>query len=84
MMCFGTSVNDELENTYETGILVCFNDMYEDKRRRHVDSFLKYRCDKARKRFPDLLPDFEEKLKARWETRRLRPWKKFLTKIGKE
>jgi len=78
MVAFGNGINDELENTLESAILVCFNDMYDDKKARHVDSFHKYLSLKARIRFPNLHPDFEEKLKKRWELRRFRPREKFL------
>lgn len=70
MKMFGTAVNDEFSDVEETGILVCFNEMYEEKRDRHMMALLTEQVRKARQRWPDLEPGFEEKLKARWEKRR--------------
>lgn len=40
MRTFGSAVNTEMGDALETGILVCFNDLYDEKRRRHVASYL--------------------------------------------
>lgn len=70
MKMFGMTVNDELADAFETGIMVCFDEMYDDKKDRHSESFLKYRTKQLRKRFPALEDDFEGKLKKRWLQRR--------------
>ena len=77
MKMFGTAVNDEFSDVEETGILVCFNEMYEEKRERHIKAFFNETIRKARSRFPNLTPDFEDKLKRRWEERRFRPFARF-------
>ena len=41
MIFFGTGINDEFGDIYDSGILVTFEDMYPEKRQRHSDSFLK-------------------------------------------
>jgi hypothetical protein len=41
MRVFGTAVNDEFGAVEETGILIDFDDIFEDKKKRHVESFLK-------------------------------------------
>lgn len=51
---FGTAVNDEFADALETGILVDFNDIYADKKVRHVDSFTKERAAIMKLRFPAL------------------------------
>ena len=40
MIYFGTGINDEFGDVYDSGILVTFMDMYPEKRKRHLDSFL--------------------------------------------
>lgn len=72
MKMFGTAINDEFSDVEETGILVCFNEMYEEKRDRHMMALLHEQVRKAHSRWPDLEPGFEEKLKNRWEHRRAR------------
>ena len=49
---FGTAVNDEFGDVEETGILVDFNDIYDDKRARHIDSFIKEQILRIRLRWP--------------------------------
>lgn len=39
MIYFGTGINDEFGDIYDSGILVTFTDLYPDKRKRHFDSF---------------------------------------------
>ena len=41
MIYFGTGINDEFGDVFDSGILVTFMDMYPEKRQRHSDSFLK-------------------------------------------
>ncbi len=41
MRTFGTAVNDLFGDVEETGIMITIKDIYESKKHRHVDSFLK-------------------------------------------
>ena len=41
MRVFGTAVNEEFGQVEETGILIDFNDVFEDKKQRHIESFLR-------------------------------------------
>lgn len=52
MKMFGTAINDEFSDVEETGILVTLDEMYEEKRARHIDSFLKQKIEKIKVRFP--------------------------------
>ena len=40
MRVFGTAVNDGFGDVEETGILIDFEDIFEDKKKRHIESFL--------------------------------------------
>ncbi|GHT18912.1 hemolysin A [Bacteroidia bacterium] len=40
MRVFGTAINEEFGQVEETGILITINDIFEDKRQRHIQSFL--------------------------------------------
>ena len=40
MIFFGTGINDEFGDIYDSGILVTFKDLYPEKRQRHADSFM--------------------------------------------
>lgn len=41
MRVFGTAVNEDFGAVEETGILIDFNDIFEEKKKRHIESFLK-------------------------------------------
>ena len=41
MIYFGTGINDEFGDVFDSGILVTFLEMYPEKRQRHSDSFIK-------------------------------------------
>jgi hypothetical protein len=40
MRVFGTAINEDFGNVEETGILIDFHDIFEDKKKRHIESFL--------------------------------------------
>lgn len=48
MKVFGTAINDEFGNVEETGILIAVDEILEEKKLRHIESYLK---DKPSKRF---------------------------------
>ncbi|GMO34799.1 MAG: GNAT family N-acetyltransferase [Candidatus Azobacteroides pseudotrichonymphae] len=41
MLVFGTAVNKSFGNVEETGILIDVHDIFEDKKQRHIESFLR-------------------------------------------
>ncbi|MDR0508139.1 MAG: GNAT family N-acetyltransferase [Dysgonamonadaceae bacterium] len=41
MRVFGTAINEEFGAVEETGILIDFEDIFEDKKQRHIESFLR-------------------------------------------
>lgn len=41
MRVFGTAINEDFGEVEETGILIDFDDVFEDKKKRHIESFLK-------------------------------------------
>jgi hypothetical protein len=43
MRVFGTAINEGFGEVEETGILIDFEDVFEEKKRRHVESFLRER-----------------------------------------
>jgi hypothetical protein len=46
MRVFGTAVNDDFGAVEETGILIDINDIFEDKKKRHIESFVSQRPSK--------------------------------------
>jgi hypothetical protein len=46
MRVFGTAINEDFGAVEETGILIDINDIFEDKKKRHIESFLQERPSK--------------------------------------
>ncbi|MDL2323462.1 GNAT family N-acetyltransferase [Bacteroidales bacterium OttesenSCG-928-A17] len=61
MKVFGTAVNQEFGNVEETGILIDFNDVFEDKKMRHIESFLQEKPSQK------LLRHIRERISQYWE-----------------
>lgn len=70
MKVFGTAINDEFGDVEETGIIVDFNDIYDEKRARHVDSFLYEFTQRLKLRFPQLYERYEGEIAERIMKRR--------------
>lgn len=62
MKVFGTAVNEEFSDVEETGILVCYNEMYADKRDRHKLPYLNSFRKRLAERFPHLSQDAHSRL----------------------
>lgn len=49
MKIFGSAVNDELSDAIETGLMIRFDEIYEEKRERHIRTFLEKRVPRLRR-----------------------------------
>jgi hypothetical protein len=47
MRVFGTAINHEFGNVEETGILIDINEILVEKKKRHIETFLKEECQGA-------------------------------------
>ncbi len=67
---FGTAVNDEFGDVEETGILVDFNDIYEEKRARHIDSFIREQIARIKSRWPQTFEHYDGEIAQKITERR--------------
>lgn len=65
MLVFGTAINHEFGEVEETGILINVNELHEDKRKRHIMSFIDERPEYA-KRIKDAKVMFPLRRRRRW------------------
>lgn len=70
MKVFGTAVNDEFGNVEETGILINKDEILEEKKKRHIESYLR---DKPSKRF---LKRLRQMINWSWTVDDIKPKKK--------
>ena len=63
MKVFGGGINHEFSEAEETGILINFDEIYEAKVARHVNSFINEKMTKISKRFPLFVENMGEDLR---------------------
>ena len=83
MKMLGTAINDEFSDVEETGIMVCFNEMYPEKRDRHTAASLGEWARKVRKRFPKITNEAMEMLKSRRSSRKNAIFERFKRRKNK-
>ena len=81
---FGTSHNRGFGNILDTGFMVEFDDMYEDKKARHIESYIKQKIGQIKLRFPHIGDNKVEKAASRWEWRRKAVQEKIKEKISRK
>ena len=72
MKMFGGGINHEFSEAEETCILVTFEDIYEAKKARHIDSFIKEKIEEIKIRFPLFFENMGEQISHLMATRRAR------------
>ena len=72
MKMFGGGINHEFSEAEETCILISFDEIYDSKISRHVDSFLKEKAANIGKRFPQFVENMGDKLEEMLANRRIR------------
>ena len=83
MKMLGTGINDEFFDAYDTGILICYDEMYADKRDRHKEPYFRHLAEKMRIRFPGMHQEAAElaaKLSSVRDDKRIRQFNEFLEK----
>jgi hypothetical protein len=72
MKMFGGGINHEFSEAEETCILVTFEDIYEAKKARHIDSFIKEKIEEIKIRFPLFFENMGEHIAQMMANRRAR------------
>ena len=80
----GAAVFHEFSDAVEICILLPFDDMENDKRHRHVDSYMKQWLSEVQRRFPGMSESVKEKVAQQWNKHRLRGFFRWRRGKGKE
>ena len=83
MLMFGTAVNRLMHNIEDTSVLIPFDAIYHDKKRRHIGAYLRFLNSTRRK---NGIPDFteiEDEMIENWLITRNRRVKRMLKKAGR-
>ena len=77
MKMLGSCINDELGDAIETGIMIGFDEMYAEKKERHMEAFIMNRLKIMRKRYPHMSQSAEAKYREHIEKSRKKALAKF-------
>ncbi|MBR5736096.1 MAG: GNAT family N-acetyltransferase [Bacteroidales bacterium] len=83
MLMFGTAVNRLMHNIEDTAILIPFDDIYHEKKRRHIGAYLRFFNQRRRKKMAMDVPGAEDQMIDRWLSLRSRKMKRLLKKYGR-
>jgi hypothetical protein len=72
MKMFGGGINHEFSEAEETCILVTFEDIYDAKKARHIDSFIKEKVAEIKVRFPLFFENMGDQIAQMMANRRKR------------
>lgn len=83
MLMFGTAVNRLMHNIEDTGVLIPFDDIYHDKKKRHIGAYLRFSlAERLKDESSDGL-DMENKMIEEWLIKRNRRVRRLLKKLGR-
>ena len=83
MLMFGTAVNRLMQNIEDTGVLIPFDAIYHEKKRRHIGAYLRFARSERRKKENPSSPEMEEEMIEEWLVKRSRKVRRLLKKIGR-
>ena len=84
MLMFGTAVNRLMHNIEDTGVLIPFDAIYHEKKRRHIGAYLRFARSERRKNEIVDGPELEEEMIEEWLVKRSRKVRRLLKKIGRK
>ena len=84
MLMFGTAVNRLMHNIEDTGVLIPFDAIYHEKKRRHIGAYIRFSsARRSKKDIPDIA-EIEDEMIENWLSRRFRKVNRLLKKAGRE
>ena len=84
MHMFGTAVNRLMHNIEDTAVLIPFDAIYNEKKRRHIGAYIRFFHSKKRKNVVLDSPEMEDQMIDDWLNMRTRKVKRLLKKAGRK
>ena len=84
MMMFGTAVNRPMQNIEDTAVLLPFDTIYHEKKRRHIGAYLRFFHSKKKDVTARNTPDFENEMIEEWLKKRNRKVARMIKKLGRK
>lgn len=83
MLMFGTAVNHLMHNIEDTSVLIPFDAIYHDKKRRHIGAYIRFLYSKRHKDENPDFPEIENEMIENWLIKRNRKVQRMLKKAGR-
>ena len=84
MLMFGTAVNHPMHDIEDSCVLIPFDSIYHEKKRRHIGAYIRFSSAKKRKKGDQEVPETEEEMVETWLAKRYRKVKRMLKKVGRK
>ena len=84
MLMFGTAVNRLMHNIEDSAVLLPFDGIYHEKKRRHIGAYIRFSSARRRKHDVTDNPEIEEEMIENWLNKRYRKVKRLLKKANRE
>ena len=83
MLMFGTAVNHPMHDIEDSCVLIPFDSIYHEKKRRHIGAYLRFSRREMRKGAGADTLDTEDKMVESWLVKRYRSVRRILKKLGR-
>ena len=84
MLMFGTAVNRLMHNIEDTAVLIPFDAIYHEKKRRHIGAYIRFSSARRRRKDRPDIVEIEDEMIENWLNRRFRKVNRLLKKAGRE
>ena len=84
MLMFGTAVNRLMHNIEDTAVLIPFDEIYHDKKSRHIGAYLRFSLTKRRRTEVQDTMEVENEMVEDWLIKRNRKVRRLLKKVSRK
>ena len=84
MSMFGTAVNRLMHNIEDSAVLIPFDEIYHDKKSRHIGAYIRFSNARRRRKTDAEVPKTEAELIEEWLVKRSRKVRRMLKRLGRQ
>ncbi len=84
MSMFGTAVNRLMHNIEDSAVLIPFDEIYHDKKSRHIGAYIRFSNARRRRKADAEVPKTEAELIEEWLVKRSRKVRRMLKRLGRQ
>ena len=84
MSMFGTAVNRLMHNIEDSAVLIPFDEIYHDKKSRHIGAYIRFSNARRRRKVDEEVPKTEAELIEEWLVKRSRKGRRMLKRLDRQ